>query len=305
MSEMSCKVSVILPVYNAQDTIRDAVESILAQSHQDFELLIIDDGSKDSTVDILVSEFSSDKRIKLHSRENKGLAYTLNELIDMAECELIFRMDADDFSQEDRLKIQINFMENNPEVVMCGGQIDFMFADSTYPRSPFPTSHSDIVKGLLDYRFLICHPSVVFRKNAALKVGKYPLNYVGEDLEFFLKMSLVGKLANVTEKTLAYRIGLKSLSMSHSSNLYKNYYFSVVNYNARLKGRDVVNPECYDKKWNQLPFVRLSFFIRECSEVFYRKSIILKLSGSNNYVFPLLLASLLRPHIAIKRILRF
>lgn len=302
---MSCKVSVILPVYNAQETIIDAVKSILAQSHQDFELLIIDDGSKDSTVGILVSEFSSDKRIKWYSRENKGLAYTLNELIDIAECELIFRMDADDVSHEDRLKTQISFMENNPEVVMCGGQIDFMFADSTHPRAPFPTSHRDIVDGLLDYRFLICHPSVVFRKGAALKVGKYPLNYVGEDLEFFLKMSLVGKLANVTERTLAYRIGLKSLSMSHSSSLYKNYYFSVVNYKARLKGKSVIVPECYDEKWNQLLFVRFAFFIRECSEIFYRKSIILKLSGRNIYIFPLLLASLLRPHIAIKRILRF
>ncbi len=98
-------ISVVMPVYNAEKYIKQAVESILNQSFSDFEFIIINDGSTDGTLAILENYVKEDERIHLISRENKGLVATLNEGIDLAGSPLIARMDADDISLPHRFKI--------------------------------------------------------------------------------------------------------------------------------------------------------------------------------------------------------
>ena len=120
----SPRVSVIMPAYNASDFIREAVDSILAQTFGDFELIILNDGSTDDTQAIV--ESYEDERIRLVNKANSGVASTLNEGLKLAKGEFIWRHDADDISLPQKLERQIQFMEEHPEFDLCATQIAFM-----------------------------------------------------------------------------------------------------------------------------------------------------------------------------------
>ena len=111
-------VSVVLPVYNGAKYLRDAIDSMLAQSYANFELIIIDDGSTDDSINI-ISAFN-DPRIRLYSQENQGLAATLNRGITLAKGAYIARQDQDDVSLPNRLSKQAAFLETNPDYGMVG-----------------------------------------------------------------------------------------------------------------------------------------------------------------------------------------
>src|SRR5437870_2605656 len=107
-------ISVLLPVYNAQPYLQEALDSILAQSVADFELLALDDGSSDLSLRILREYERVDSRIRVISRENRGLVSTLNELISIARGRYLARMDADDICCPLRFRQQVDFLESNP-----------------------------------------------------------------------------------------------------------------------------------------------------------------------------------------------
>lgn len=111
-------VSVVMPAYNAERFLAEAIESILSQSFTDFEFLIMDDGSTDSTWQILQDYTKKDERIKLFQQENKGVAFSLNYLISQAKGEFIARMDADDLSHPNRFQLQVDYLIQHPEVGM-------------------------------------------------------------------------------------------------------------------------------------------------------------------------------------------
>ena len=115
------RVSVLLPLYNGEAYIREAVESVLAQTRRDFELLILDDGSRDGSLAIVQEIARRDPRVRLISRENRGLTETLNELLAAARGEFVARMDADDVCLPDRFERQVAFLDAHPEVVCVGG----------------------------------------------------------------------------------------------------------------------------------------------------------------------------------------
>ena len=120
MSSIAPQISVLLPVYNGEKTIARAIESILNQDFKDFELIILDDGSKDKTLDICKDYQKKDSRIILVHHENKGLSATLNIGISLARGELIARQDSDDCSLPDRLEKQLNYMRANSKTVLLG-----------------------------------------------------------------------------------------------------------------------------------------------------------------------------------------
>ena len=113
------KITVLMPVYNGEKYLRESVDSILNQTFTDFELLIINDGSTDSSMEILNSY--SDSRIRIVTNEvNLRLIKTLNKGIDLATGEYIARMDCDDIADPKRLEIQLQYMEKHPDVAVCG-----------------------------------------------------------------------------------------------------------------------------------------------------------------------------------------
>jgi glycosyltransferase involved in cell wall biosynthesis len=212
------EISVILPVYNCERFVKDAVQSILDQTNQDFEFIIIDDGSKDRTNQILSS--ISDSRIRLIARENRGFARSLNEAIALSRGEFIARMDADDISLADRLQLQSNFMRLNPAVDILGGQI-IVVDENDVPlgirRNPV-TWHE--IKRRIESECPIFHPTYFVRKKAYALTNGYRTVQAVDDYDFLLRAFECGcVMANLDVPVLRYRQVMEGMTMS---NLQRN-----------------------------------------------------------------------------------
>lgn len=207
-----------MSVYNGEKHLRTAVDSILGQSFKDFEFIIIDDGSADKSLDILREFQQKDKRIKIVSRENKGLTVSLNEGINLAQGEYIARMDADDISLPKRFEEQINFLGNNKDVVLCGTWAKIIDENGVELGDyKTPTTNEEIKKNIIFHNPFI-HPSVIFKKEIIKTVGLYSekIKYA-QDYEYWLRIVKRNKVANLSDFLLKYRIMKKS--MTRESNL--------------------------------------------------------------------------------------
>ena len=212
-------LSVLLPAYNAERYVEQAVASILGQSYGDFELLIVDDGSTDGTRDVLQRLAEADSRIRLVSRPNLGLVASLNEMMDLARGGLLARMDADDIAEPDRFERQVEYLRDHPECVMVGSRVLVIDPDGAPLRIMGDAlAHDSIVGGLLAARGqLVYHPSIVIRAEAARAVGGYrPETFPAEDLDLFLRLAEIGALANLDEPLLRYREHLGKVGHVHA-----------------------------------------------------------------------------------------
>ena len=194
-------VSVLMPVYNCESFIREAIQSVLNQTFTDFELLIIDDCSTDATLQILKSYL--DSRIQLIEKEkNTGYTDSLNYGISIAKGKYIARMDGDDISLPRRFQKQFDFLESNPEVVICGTAIKIIGKD-TIERHP--SKHEDLQIKLC-FSSVFHHPTVMIRADV-LKQNKYNKEFEpAEDYELWTRLAFVGKTANLEDVLLHYRI---------------------------------------------------------------------------------------------------
>ena len=197
------KVSVVMAVYNTAEYVREGIDSILNQSFEDFEFIIINDGSTDNLLEII--ETFDDPRIILINQRNQGRAVALNNGIIQAKSNIIARFDADDISYSDRLEIQFNYMESNPNCIALGSNADVIDKDGNYIyRSNQPLSSHRLKSGL-PLRTPFIHPSTVFRRDIFLKAGKYP-DIIIEDLLLFNKMASLGDFSNIEQPLIKYRI---------------------------------------------------------------------------------------------------
>ena len=164
-------ISVIMPAYNEEKYIAEAINSILTQTFSDFELLIIDDGSKDDTVKIVNT--IDDTRVRLISlHENKGNRYAANIGLKEAKGKYIVRQDADDISYDYRLQKQFDFMESNPDVGLSGGGLK-IFGDAEGEQY-FPTSEDEINVSFL-FGNVVSQPTSIMRKDV---ITKYNFNAI-------------------------------------------------------------------------------------------------------------------------------
>jgi len=217
---MKVKVSVILPAYNAENTIRRAICSILDQSMSSFELIIIDDGSTDGTL----SEINSlrDPRIVLISRENRGLSSSLNEAILKSKGKYIARMDADDFSDSERLRVQSNFLDNNKNISVVGSAVVVKYMDGSERVRRRPVS-PDQIRRLIVLFNPIAHSTVMIRKSDLSVVGFYDESKDGsrtnlvEDYDLWVRFISAGfQLSNIKEPLLEYYKSSSSILSSQS-----------------------------------------------------------------------------------------
>ncbi len=208
------KVSVLLPVYNAAEYVAEAIESILSQTFEAFELLIIDDGSTDGSADIVARYAQEDHRIRYISRENRGLVRTLNELAEMARGEYLARMDADDVSLPDRFQLQVSRLDADSSLSVLGTY--WICTDEAgYPifvPQP-PLDHADIDELNLCGVAALSHPTVMMRLDHFRAVGGYDSRFeTAEDVDLWLRLAEYGRLANIDAILLRYRMLETSIS---------------------------------------------------------------------------------------------
>lgn len=206
-------ISVIMPVFNGEDYLAEAITSILEQTFTDFEFIIIDDGSTDDSLKILRKFKITDSRIVLISRPNRGITPTLNEGISLARGTFIARMDADDICLPDRFEKQVNYLKNNPHIVALGGQAVLIDPHSReLVVLSVPIEHADIDKANYKSGAGIWHPTVMMRRNALQKVKGYREKFlVTQDIDLWLRLAEIGNLANLSSVVLKYRQNLSSI----------------------------------------------------------------------------------------------
>jgi glycosyltransferase involved in cell wall biosynthesis len=216
MSTPTPAISVLMPVYDAGRFLAPAVESILAQTFSDFELIAIDDGSVDDSGQVLAAFAASDTRIRVFGQENRGIVATLNRALELARAPLVARMDADDLSRPDRFAKQVAYLREHPEIAVLSGAMDLIDANGTYLRTDvFPTA-PDAIKRELPDRCCICHPAVMARTLTLRSVGGYRLNAEhAEDYDLWLRVSEVGEIANLPDVLLSYRMHPVKASTRH------------------------------------------------------------------------------------------
>lgn len=203
---MNPYVSVVMPVYNCAYYVSGAVKSILNQSFKDIELIVIDDGSTDTTASEVVKAARGDSRLALISRENKGIVASLNEGIKLARGELIARMDGDDISLPERLITQVRRFDSDPELGVLGGWLELFGCRREVWH--YRAEHNFIRAMLLFRTNGFGHNSVMMRRSLFTHY-QYAAGFDDvEDTELWCRMAVTGdvKFSNVREILVRYRI---------------------------------------------------------------------------------------------------
>lgn len=199
-------ISVLLPVYNCSTYVGSAIESILSQTFEHFELIVIDDGSTDDTYAVLAG--FRDPRIRLFRQENQGLAATLNRAISLAQAPILARQDQDDLSMPDRLAKQYAYMQSHPDCGLLGTWAQIMEVDKLSDRFHRHPADSSELRYHLLFNNPFVHSSVVLRASVLDQVGGYsvdPERQPPEDYELWSRISRVADVANLPEVLLIYR----------------------------------------------------------------------------------------------------
>lgn len=278
-------VSVILPVYNAKDYIEDSIKSILYQTYRNFELIIIDDGSSDGSLE-LINKFSDERLKIIRHDDNQGLIKSLNEGIKLSSGELIARMDADDISLAGRLEKQVKFLNSNPEIGVCSTWYRVL-AKKTYIKKDETDPHK--LKSLLLYYCPLAHPTVMLRKNLVINESDfYSLDYPhAEDYELWIRLSEITKIANIPEVLFQYR--------PHENQISKKYKYiqenSIIKAQIKLLNKLNISPNEEELRLNKNIFFR-EFpedmgFVKE-TETWLTK--IIKANETHNYFNEIALA---------------
>ncbi|MFO7902521.1 MAG: glycosyltransferase [Pirellulaceae bacterium] len=202
------RVSVVMSVYNAERYLAQAVRSILQQDLEDFEFVVVDDGSTDGSLGILRS--FSDGRLVVLEQENQGLPKALNRGVRQARAPLIARMDADDVSMPNRLRLQLEFLEQNSDHVAVGSNARVIDEDGRYVyATDKPLDDRSLRARCLQTPLEppLIHPASMFRRAAFTAAGGYSEQVIGvEDTVLFNRMMRSGKFANLAEPLIQYRI---------------------------------------------------------------------------------------------------
>jgi glycosyltransferase involved in cell wall biosynthesis len=201
-------ISVVMPVYNSQGYLAAAVESILAQTFSEFELVAVDDGSTDGSLATLERLASGDTRIRIISRPNTGIVGALNDGLTAARGELVARMDADDVAMPDRFERQLHHLSAHPDCVAVGSAVLRIDPDGDpICIQPWALAHEEIDRLLLAGGGGLAHPTAMIRTAAIRQVGGYRREYEWvEDKDLWLRLAEIGRLANLPEPLLKYRL---------------------------------------------------------------------------------------------------
>ena len=232
-------ISVILPVYNAEKFLNESINSILEQTYTHFELIIVNDGSTDTSQSII--DHYSDPRIrKINHTQNKGLVASLNEAIVSAKGDMIVRMDADDIAFKDRVQKQVQYLLDHPAIDIVGTHAVFFETNTQSPMANWELDLNTItpssIKKALTWENCLIHPSICMRSEIAksLLYNEHQKNY--EDYDLWLRATADNiNIAKIDESLLYYRV--QPNSITQSSIRKENFYFQ----KAGVKYRFICN----------------------------------------------------------------
>lgn len=239
-------VSVIIPAYNSEKYISLAIESILQQSFTDFELIIIDDCSKDGTWNIIKDYVIKDSRIlAIKNDQNIGISDNRNKAISMAKGRYIAPLDNDDWSYPERLKKQTEFLNKNPDIGIVGCSCEVL--DETFTKILYKVNfYSDDLnlKKNLFRQNPFSHSGVMYRKEIVIENPYNGKLNTAEDYDFYFRAGIKHKFANLSDVLLKLRFSQTQQSMV--KNRYQSYLSmyirlkAIVEYGYRISKKDVV-----------------------------------------------------------------
>lgn len=239
MEIKSPEITVLMPAYNAEKYIAEAITSVLKQSFSDFELLIVNDGSTDHTVKIIES-FRDDRIVLIH-QENQGVSSALNTGLNYARADYIARFDADDICNRDRLKIQYNFITTYPEYDIIGSAADYLDVEGNYIFTQHPVAHLNEEIQALQYT--VCpfiHSSVFYKKEVILSNGGYNEHaYTFEDHFLWVNILKNAKACNLSQALIKVRLNPESITIDEK---WRTRKFREIKYST-LKRRSITAAE--------------------------------------------------------------
>ena len=206
-------VSVVMPVFNAAGHLAEALESISKQTFQNYEFIIVDDGSVDATPKILKRYASADPRVRVVTQENRGVVEALNLGCRMARGKYIARMDADDISLPERLQKQLEFLEQHPEVGAAGTWYSLIHKGGGDSQPP---ALEGSIRWTMCFHNCVCHPSAMMRRELLESLGFYRAVAHCEDYDLWLRALKVTSIRNIPECLFRYRISDRSVSKKFS-----------------------------------------------------------------------------------------
>ncbi|NMB91475.1 glycosyltransferase [candidate division WWE3 bacterium] len=215
-SENKPLVSVIMPAYNAEKYISEAIESILNQTFKDFEFIILDDGSADITWEVINSYALKDSRIiSVKNESNLGIVASRNKGLKISRGKYIIWADSDDISLPTRIEKQVGLMEKDVSIGICGSYIQSFYNGINKGIRKYSTSDEHLRKNIFRYS-PVAQPAAIIRKECFEKVGIYNTKYeVSQDLDMSFRIGEKYKFANVPEVLLRYREHSKSATYSN------------------------------------------------------------------------------------------
>ena len=205
------KISFLLPIYNGEVFLAETMDSLLAQKHDDFDIVVIDDGSTDGTADVIHGY--DDARIKYHYKENGGLVSALNMALGMMDCELVARIDADDICAPDRLARQSAFMDFTQAVAVSGRAVNIDPSGNVLGINAPEQDFFNVDAGFIPAREpYLPHPFLMARLDVLNDIGGFRNAHLAEDTDLCWRLSQVDRIALQTAVLGKYRIHETSIS---------------------------------------------------------------------------------------------
>ena len=293
-----------MTVYNGMPYLDEAVQSVLAQTMSDLELVIVDDGSTDETPEFLRA--LGDDRVVVVHRENGGTAAAANQGLALCRGEFIARMDADDVCVPHRLARQLEFFERHPDVGVLGSFTRSLGESRIGGIVHLPTEHGVIRQALLDGRHAMSHPSLLIRAEVLRSVGGYWPYRLVDDWDMMLRVSEVTTVANLPEPLLHYRVHRGSLNGSGMQRMRFSIDFARARAEARARGQIEPTPEEFETEWASVGWlerIQRTALVHSLSH--YRAAVAERNGPSTARAVPhLIVAGALRPDLVVRRVLR-
>ena len=274
-------VSVVMAVFNGAEYIRESLHSILNQTFQDFELIIVDDASTDNTVNI-IKEYKDDRIVLICNDENLKLPKSLNKGIKSAKGKYIIRMDADDICMPNRFVKQVSFMEENPDIAASSGNYYTIDERGRIKRKFGLKIRSWRLTGKMLNKYALIpsplvHPAAIIRKEIFDKGIMYNEEYTSaQDYELWLNIHRLYKLGNISDVILKYRIHKKSISISKRGKQLFNAYKIFQNYSSKkINFDDFKHVMRFEYTYNPIHYGKVFYFVFGYIDIVFVKSVIL------------------------------